>query len=200
LLSIATARWLLIAHAVVAVAAVAACTHWCVYLWPFVRGRFVKVHAVKRFGVIAMALYLGAMVGGLVLYPTYKARVKLEFLVSSRMVLDDAAARARAAEEVQARAEGRPARPLEPGAVLRATGDTPDRAERIARWFDVKEHWAALGALLGLGTLAVLLAWDPKRDGAGPRTFVVLGALGTTAVVWLAAIVGLLTAATRSFG
>jgi hypothetical protein len=29
--------------------------------------------------------------------------------------------------------------------------------------------------------------------------FVVLGAAGTTAVVWLAAIVGLVTAATRSF-
>jgi hypothetical protein len=47
--------------------------------------------------------------------------------------------------------------------------------------------------------MAVLLAWDPKREGRGPVAFVVLGAVGTTAVVWLAAIVGLVTAATRSF-
>jgi hypothetical protein len=37
---VATARWLLIAHGIVAAAAVAATTHWCVWLWPFVRGRY----------------------------------------------------------------------------------------------------------------------------------------------------------------
>ena len=199
MLSIETARWLLIAHAVLAFAAVASCTHWCVYLWPLARGRYVRVRAVKRFGVIAMALYLVTMVGGLVLYPTYKAKVKLEFLTSSRAVLDDAAAREISAEALDARVEGRPARALEPGAVLRATEAAPERAEKIARWFDVKEHWVAVGAILGVATLIALLWWDPKRDGKGPVAFVALGAAGTTAVVWLAAIVGLVTAATRSF-
>lgn len=199
MLSIETARWLLIAHAVLAFAAVASCTHWCVYLWPLARGRWVRIRAVKRFGVIAMAIYLVTMIGGLVLYPTYKAKVKLEYLTSSRAVLDDAAARVHAAEELVARVEGRPARALEPGAVLRATGEAPERAEKIARWFDVKEHWVAVGAILGLATLVALLWWDPRRDGRGPVAFVVLGAAGTTAVVWLAAIVGLITAATRLF-
>jgi hypothetical protein len=198
-LSIDAARWLLVAHAVLAFAAVAACTHWCVYLYPFARGRFVRVRAAKRFGVIAMSLYLVTAIGGLVLYPTYKANVKLEYLTSSRAVLDDRAARARASEEVTARSEGRPARALDPGAVLKATGHEAERAEKVARWFDVKEHWVAVGALLGLAAMAMLLAWDPKRDGTGPLAFVLLGAAGTTATVWLAAIVGLVTAATRSF-
>ncbi len=193
------ARWLLIAHGVLAAAAVAATTHWCVWLWPFTRGRFPKLPAVKRFGIIAMALYLVAMAGGLLLYPTYKARVKLEFLTSAPAVLEDAAARVHAAEELAARAAGRPARALDPGVVLHATRDAPDRADKVARWFDVKEHWVAVGLLLGLAAMAALLAWDPRRDGRGPLTFVVLGALGTCAVTWLAAIVGLMTTATRSF-
>lgn len=199
MLSLDAARWLLVLHAVLAFAAVAALTHWCVYLWPWIRGRYVRTRAVKRFGVIAMALYLVTAVGGLVLYPTYKARVKLEYLANARAVLDDHAERARAAEEITARAEQRPARVLDPGAVLRETGHEADRAERVARWFDVKEHWVAVGAILGLAALAMLLWWDPKRDGRGPLMFVALGAFGTTAVVWLAAIVGLVTAATRSF-
>ena len=51
LLSLATARWLLVAHAVLAFAAVASCTHWCVYLYPFARGRYVRVQAARRFGM-----------------------------------------------------------------------------------------------------------------------------------------------------
>lgn len=194
-----TARWLLVAHGIVAAAAVAATTHWCVWLWPFVRGRYTKVPATRRFGIIAMSLYLVAATGGMFLYPTYKARVKLEFLTSSRAVLDDASARLQAGEEVRARAAGVPPSTLDPAAVLRASRDAPDRAEKVARWFDVKEHWVALGLLLGLGTMAALLAWDPRRDGRGPLPFVMLGALGTCAVTWLAAIVGLMTTATRSF-
>lgn len=198
-MDVGTARWLLVAHGIVAAAAVAATTHWCVWLWPYVRGRYTKVQATRRFGIIAMSLYLVAAIGGMLLYPTYKARVKLEFLTSSRAVLDDAAARIHAAEEVRARAAGVPPRTLDPADVLSASRDAPDRAEKVARWFDVKEHWVALGLLLGLGTMAALLAWDPKRDGRGPLPFIILGALGTCAVTWLAAIVGLATTATRSF-
>lgn len=198
-MSLDAARWLLVVHAVLAFAAVAACTHWCVYLYPLARGRMVRVRAAKRFGVIAMALYVVAAAGGLALYPTYKTRVKLEYLTSSRAVLDDHAARMRAAEDVEARSEGRPARALEPGAVLRATGHEAERAEKVARWFDVKEHWVAIGALLGLAAMVVLLRWDHRGGWRGPLGFIVLGAFGSTAVVWLAAIIGLVTAATRSF-
>jgi hypothetical protein len=194
-----TARWLLVAHGIVAAAAVAATTHWCVWIWPFARGTYKRVPAAKRFGIIAMSLYLAAALGGMFLYPTYKVRVKLEFLTSTQAVLDDASARMHVAEEVRARAAGVPPRTLDPAAVLRASRDAPAHADKIARWFDVKEHWVALGLLLGLGTMAVLLAWDPRRDGRGPLPFVLLGALSTCAVTWLAAIVGLLTAATRGF-
>jgi hypothetical protein len=198
-MDVATARWLLIAHGIVAAAAVASTTHWCVWLWPFVRGRYTKVPATRRFGIIAMSLYLVAATGGMLLYPTYKARVKLEFLTSSRAVLDDASARIHAAEELRARAAGVAPRTLDPAAVLSESRDAPDRAEKVARWFDVKEHWVALGLLLGLGTMAALLAWDPRRDGRAALPFVCLGALATCAVTWAAAIIGLVTTATRSF-
>jgi hypothetical protein len=194
----AAARWLMIAHGVLAAAAVAATTHWCVWLWPFRRERYARLRAVKRFGVIAMSLYLVAMSGGLLIYPTYKARVKLEFLTSSTAVLDDAAARMHATELVAARAADREPRTLEPGAILRATRDAPERAEKVARWFDTKEHWVAVGLMLGLAAMAVLLAWDPRRDGRGPLTLVLCGALGTCAIAWMAAIIGLMTTATRS--
>ncbi|MBE7450906.1 MAG: hypothetical protein HS111_19055 [Kofleriaceae bacterium] len=198
MLDATSARWLMILHGVVAAAAVAATTHWCVWLAPFARGRYRRVPAVKRFGVIAMALYVVTMALGLYIYPTYKARVKLEYLTSSQVVLDDAAARLRSAEQVAARAADREPRALDPGAITRATRDEPIRTEKVARWFDVKEHWVAVGLLLGLATMAVLLAWEPRRDGRGPLVFVGLGAVATCAVTWLAAIIGMLTTATRS--
>ncbi len=198
MLSDAAARWLIVLHAIAGGAAVTAATHWLVWMAPFVRGRYGRLRGARRFAVITMTLYALAVVVGLVLYPTYKARVKLEYLASPELVAADATARLAAHEQLRARWDGRPPRELAPAELRRITAAAPDRADRIARWFDVKEHWAALGLVLGLATMAVLLAWDPRTDGRGPLPFVLLGAAGTTAVLWLATIVGLITTATRS--
>src|SRR5688572_1101859 len=78
-LSDAAARWLLILHAVLGAALVAGATHWLVWLLK-VRRQPARIKGVRRFSLIAMALYAATMLAGLVLYPTYKARVKLEYL------------------------------------------------------------------------------------------------------------------------
>ena len=198
MLSDSAYRWGLVLHAILAGGAVAAATHWVVWLWPFRRGSYPRLRGAKRFGVIAMALYGLAFALGLLLYPTSKAKVKLEYLTSPDRVAEDAAARVLAREELRARAEGRPARTLEPGRIEQLTADAPLRAEKVARWFDVKEHWVALGLVLGLATMAVLLAWDPRTDGRGPVVFVLLGASATALILWAAAIIGLVTTATRA--
>lgn len=202
MLSIDAARWLLVAHAIAGGAAVTAATHWVVWLWPLWRGRTARGRGMRRFAVITMALYVLCMALGLWLYPTYKARVKLEYLQRPSSVIDDQAQRAMAHDELVDRAAGRPPRTADFDAARARAGDAPERAKKIARWFDVKEHWVSVGLLLGTGVMAVLLAWRPERASdprAGPVVFVILGALLTAAILWLAVIVGLMTTATRSF-
>ena len=71
------------------------------------------------------------------------------------------------------------------------------RAAQAARWFDVKEHWVALGLLAAVALAFLLLVWDPA-EGAAIRP-VVLGLAGIVAgTAWLAAIIGVLTAAWRA--
>ena len=118
-------------------------------------------------------------------------------------VIDDAAARALAHDELADRAAGRPPRAPDLDAARRRAGDAPDRARKVARWFDAKEHWVAVGLILGLAVMAVVLAWRPAAAddaGRGPVAFVVLGATLVAAILWFAVIVGLATASTRSFG
>lgn|GEM_PF-784226 len=203
MLSIDTARWLLIAHAITGGAATAAATHWVVWLWPLWRGRTTRARGMRRFAVITMALYVLAMVIGLVLYPTYKAHVKLEYLTRPSSVIGDAADRAIAHDELNDRAAARPPRPVDLDRARQRAGDATDRTKKVARWFDVKEHWVAVGLLLGLGVMAVVLVWKPSSEAEardGPVAFIVLGALIVAAILWLAVIVGLATSATRSFG
>lgn len=202
MLSLSAARWLLVLHAVAGAAAVAAATHWVVWLWPLWRGRAPRKAALTRFGVIAMALYGLTFALGLVLYPTYKARVKLEYLTRPSSVIDDRAARQVAADELADRAAGRPPRPVDVDRARRMAGDAPLRASKMARWFDTKEHWAAVGLLLGLALVPVARGWRPGADEAvadGPVLLLLFGVAGVAAIAWYAAIVGLLTTATRSF-
>lgn len=199
MLSAVVARWLLILHAVLAVALVGAATHWLVWLVRLVRGQPGRIRSVRRFAIIAMVLYAATMIVGLVVYPTYKARVKLEFLAWPAMTSADARARLTAAEELAARVEGRPVREPGPTALTELEREASERSMKIARWFDVKEHWVAVGAVLGLAALAVLAVWEPRRDGRGPGGFALAAVGGTAAIAWLAAIIGLVTTATRSF-
>ena len=72
------------------------------------------------------------------------------------------------------------------------------RATKAARWFDVKEHWVALGMLATFALALVLAFWDPARDGPGLAPIVVGLAIVIAATVWLGAIVGVLTSTWRA--
>ena len=74
------------------------------------------------------------------------------------------------------------------------------RAAQAARWFDVKEHWIALGLLASLALVLVLAQLDPRApDAARPLLPVVFGlALLIAATVWLGAVIGVITAAWRA--
>jgi len=81
--------------------------------------------------------------------------------------------------------------PLEPEAEL------PRRAAKAARWFDVKEHWVALGMFVSAALALVLALWDPREGKAIASTVLGLATIAC-ATVWLAAIIGVMTASWRA--
>ena len=67
-----------------------------------------------------------------------------------------------------------------------------------ARWFDVKEHWVALGLFVSAALILILSLWEPKRDGSVISPIVMSLAVIVAGTVWLGAIVGVLTASWRA--
>jgi hypothetical protein len=122
---------------------------------------------------------------GLMLYPTYRVRVRAEYLDAPRMVAAEAGTRAR----LRAEATKRPVPVLGP----------PPRLGHVARLFDIKEHWTALGLPVALGLL--LLRRRAGADATRPLLRLYAGAAtAVTAVAWLAAVIGLYTASQRAIG
>ncbi|HEX7840806.1 MAG TPA: hypothetical protein VF469_25185, partial [Kofleriaceae bacterium] len=79
-----------------------------------------------------------------------------------------------------------------------ATGEIVRRAAGAARWFDIKEHWIALGILASLGLVLVHGFWKPTT-GARELAPVVFGlALIIAATLWLGAVIGVVTASWRA--
>jgi hypothetical protein len=194
------ARWLLVLHTMVAVAAVGSATHLVLWLRPYLRGAYTRQRAVRRFGVITAALFTAAFVLGNVIYPIYKVRVKVEYLQNPGALQRDAALRLDQRAAIEARYRGTEVAPPSEAAIAAQTHDLPRSAEKIARWFDVKEHWVAMGLPLALGCMVLLLTWDPRRDGGGPATMIFLLALGAAATLWLGAIIGVITSSWRAIG
>jgi hypothetical protein len=192
------ARWLLVLHTALGVAAVAASTHLVIWLRAYLRGDHGRRRAVRRFAVIALSLHAAAFLVGNLAYPTYKTRVRAEFLDASDRVYADAIASVRAAATTRARALGRPAPVISDADAQREVAGASAGAQQIARWFDSKEHWVAVGLALALAVAAMVRVWDPERDGPGPALFVRIAALGACATLWFAAIVGVLTASFRA--
>lgn len=185
------ARWLLVLHTVLGVAAVGAATHLVIWVRRYLRGQHGRRRAVRRFAAISLALHAAAFLAGNVIYPTYRVEVRAAYLENAGAIAADRAARQRELERIAAR-EGAPAPVLAPASEL------VRRASVTARWFDVKEHWVALGLLASLGLVLVLAFWDP-RTGAPAIAPAVLGlAVVIAGTVWLGAIVGVLTSSLRA--
>jgi hypothetical protein len=197
-------RLLLVVHTVLAAALVAVTTHLVVYMRGFLRGRWQRRRAVRRFAVLALLLYAGAFTVGNLLYPQYKVRVRTEYLDSQGAIAADLQARAAAAAQARdhhLRATGAlPAAAPPPAASARDPLAATLVTTRVARWFDIKEHWAALGLALALATCAILLTW-PAESGEVVAARVAFGlALALCLVSWLAALVGIVVTSFRPVG
>jgi hypothetical protein len=87
-------------------------------------------------------------------------RVRAEYLDLPSAVAAEADLRDLARAEIHARA-GR--------ATPAARAEDTLSPSQIARVFDIKEHWAAVGLPLMLAAALLVFAWDPKRDGRAAR-------------------------------
>jgi hypothetical protein len=185
------ARWLLVLHTALGVAAVGAATHLVLWLRRYLHGQAGKRRAVMKFAWLVLGLQLAAFVAGNLMYPTYKVEVRAAYLENATALTTAHEAHDRDVARVVLREHGEPRE----GTV---TGDLVRRGAQAARWFDVKEHWVALGILVSAALLMILSLWDPGRDGRvlGP---IVLGLAAIGAgTLWLAAIIGVITAAWRA--
>ncbi|MEP6860578.1 MAG: hypothetical protein ABJE66_08165 [Deltaproteobacteria bacterium] len=190
MLTLSAARWLLVLHTGLGVAAVAAGTHLVVWMRRWLRGAQSR-RAVVKFAVIFCALQAAAFIAGNVMYPTYKVEVRAAYLENAGAVASDQASHDRAVSAIVTAQHGEPRE-------APVTADLVRRTAHAARWFDVKEHWIALGLLASAAVLLILTFWDPSRDGAAFAPIVVGLATIACATVWLGAIIGVLTAAWRA--
>lgn len=188
------ARLLLLAHTALAVAAVGAATHLAIWMRGYWRGKAQRHAAVRRFALLVVVLHAAALLVGNAMYPTYRVRVRAEYLDNPTAVAADHSARA----EISAQLLGVPPAQLDTrdGSRARALG-----AAKAARWFDVKEHWLALGLLAAAALALLVWRWDPRRDAGSARVIGPVAALLATYValtLWFGAIIGVLTSAWRA--
>jgi len=187
----AQSRWLLIVHLVLAGALVATTTHLVVWAWGFWRGRYKRLRGIRLFAWINAILFTANFALGLLIYPTYKVRVKVEYLHNPSAVIADREARilghARIGGDVPEAGEHYGAVDLE-------------QAYAIGQWFDVKEHWIAFGWIVSLALLPILRTWHPPRDGDAIARPVLGMALFAAAMTWSVSIIGALTTAYRAVG
>ena len=185
------ARWLLVLHTALGVAAVGAATHLVIWLRRYVRGQYGLRKSVRKFAVLALVLHALAFVGGNIIYPTYKVEVRAAYLENAGVLVDEHARTQRELERIAAREGG--VAPAPESATARVK-----QAAKAARWFDVKEHWIALGLIASCGLVLVLAFWDPRRDSRAYAPVVVGLAWVIAGTLWLGAIIGVLTSAWRA--
>jgi len=185
------ARWLLVLHTGLGVAAVGAATHLVLWLRRLRHGELGRLRAVRRFAWLVLALQLAAFAAGNAMYPTYKVEVRAAYLENSVAIAAGQEDHQRALERVAARDRATATAPT-------ATADLVRRAASAARWFDVKEHWIALGLLAALGLALVLAFWDPRAGGRELAPVILGLAVVVAATLWLGAVIGIATASWRA--
>jgi len=187
----AAARWMLVLHTALGVAAVGAATHLVIWVRRMNRGQVGLHRAVKKFAIISLVLHALAFLAGSVMYPTYKVEVRAAYLENANAIVEEAVTHARAVDQIARRENTSTVEQT-------VTSQLVARAAKAARWFDVKEHWIALGLIASAGLVLILLSWNPRRDGPslGPIAFGL--SLLIAGTVWLGAIIGVLTASYRA--
>lgn len=191
MLTESAARWVLVLHTALGVAAVGAATHLVIWMRGYLKGDYGRHRAVRRFAVISLVLHLIAFVAGNLMYPTYKVEVRAAYLENANAIVEEATVHQQELDRITARENV-------PRVEQSATSEMVKRAAKAARWFDVKEHWVALGLIASAGLVLLLRLWDPRRDGAAMSPIALGLAVVIAGTVWLGAIVGVLTASYRA--
>ncbi len=191
MLTEAAARWMLVLHTALGVAAVGAATHLVIWMRKLARGEHGRHRAVKKFAIISLVLHALAFIAGNVMYPTYKVEVRAAFLENESAIIESAVAHERELDNITTREQARKVEPT-------ATTELVARAAKAARWFDVKEHWIALGLFASAGLVLILMFWNPKRDGRALSPIALGLSVVVAGTVWMGAIIGILTASYRA--
>lgn len=182
---------MLVLHTGLGVAAVGAATHLVLWARPLRKGQLARLAAIRRFAWITLALQVAGFVAGNVMYPTYKVEVRTAYLENAEAIVAAQRAQQDQLARVAARDGAAPAQ-------MSATGELVKRAAAAARWFDVKEHWVALGILASLALVLVLGQLDPRAPERALLPLIFGLILVIAATLWLAAVIGVLTAAWRA--
>jgi hypothetical protein len=179
------ARPLLLCHAIAAAVLVGATTHHLLWCRHYLFGRYGQAKAERRFATICAIAFVSTFVVGNLLYPTYKVRVRAEYFDNPPAISEEVKLRA-AQHQVVGVA------PTPPPAVVMSLS-------RIARLFDIKEHWVALGCAASLALWILSRKLHPKDEPRILPLYVGLSAVQCGSA-WFGAVVGLMTASYRSVG
>ena len=175
------ARALLVLHTVLAGVLLGASTHQLVWSRHYLRGRFARAEVERRTAQWTGVCFALSFVVGAALYPTYKVRVRVEYLDAPTAIAEESALR-------QTHAQGKPS----------ATPTSSDLTW-VGRLFDVKEHAVALGAAAAL-LLALLARFSHPKDHAAATTLYLGLSLFVCASAWSGALVGIVVASYRAVG
>ncbi len=178
------ARPLLVIHCISAAILVGATTHHLLWSRHYVSGEYKRVSQERIFALVAACAFAFTFLLGNLLYPTYKVRVRAEYFDNPPAV----------AAEVRARAAGHETVGV-PGPAPSLSGGL----QPVARRFDIKEHWVALGLAASWLLLLLSRRAHPKDHPRVLPLYLGLSALACGSA-WLGAIVGVLTAAHRAVG
>ena len=179
------ARPLLVCHAVAAAVLVGATTHHLLWCRHYLYGRYGQAKAERRFAAICAIAFVTTFVVGNLLYPTYKVRVRAEYFDNPPAISGEVKLRAAQAQAIGVRTPP----PVLPTSSL----------SRVARLFDIKEHWVALGCAASLALFVLSRKLHPKDERRVLPLYVGLSAVQCGSA-WFGAIVGLVTASYRSVG
>lgn len=184
------ARLLSILHGVAAGVLLGGATHLALASRRYLRPEPARVvpRSERTYATVTALAFAACFALGAVLYPTYKVRVRAEYLDAPQSVVAELALRHAAAARL-----GSPM----PDRVIER-GSTNDR-RWVGHVFDIKEHWVALG--LG-GALVLLFVSRFAHPSTEPRAAVLYVALTWLVCIaaWTGALLGLLVVTYRSVG
>lgn len=180
------ARALLVVHAISAAVLVASSTHHLLWCRGYLRGKYNLYGGERRFALIVCCAFLTTFVVGNCMYPTYKVRVRAEYFDNPAAI----------AEEAKLRATQRQLVGIKAGAPTLAIGAG---LSPVARAFDIKEHWVAVGAAASVLLLLLSRRAHPKDHPRVLPLYIGLTLL-VCACAWTGAIIGLVTASFRAVG